>query len=206
MRSWMRAVLVAALSLVALAGASSAASALTVSPTGNYTFTAQGATDLALGSLGAGGVLECQSSIAGGTVGSDGRGSLSSVVYNDCDNGVLGEFLVIQSVSPWLALVILLSVGGRPAGIALLVEVPTEGATIYSHELGCSFTVSGWVVFLLAISALPHTITTGLVIPAIDSELIVDSSEGICQLFIPEGLRGIYTGSYSISRSATVSG
>lgn len=209
MRFSMRALAIAAVSAVACLAMGSAASAVTVSPAGGYTFTASGSTALRLTSIGT--TLTCTSNTATGSVNADGTGSFPAggIVYSGCTNILLGPFSVNQTAVAPTAITALLDGSGRVTGIKLRVSIPTGGITLANNAGTCSFTVSGSVDFLLALTtptAPPVNVTTALRIPASASAIVVDSITGTGQPCpsLVRGLAATYAGTYVISRTATI--
>jgi len=195
-----RSVVVSTIAAVACLFAVASASALTVSPTGVYSADSTN-TRLALSSNGQ--ALTCSDSLISTTIAANGTGTVASgnARYTGCNNAILGAFTVTQT-SAWSLTTTLLGTTSSPRGVALNVTVPTSGVSVAGA--GCTFYLSGTVVLLKAITALPATITGASVI---SSSLRIDrNSGGFNCLFFPVGLASVYSGDYTLSRGATVSG
>lgn len=180
---------------VAFLVAASSASALTVSPTGNYTVES-GDTQLTLTSNGQ--ALTCDLSSIVANIAANGTGTIptGNVTYSGCNNSLLGRFTVTQTAG-W-SLVTTLSAGR----LDLVVTVPSGGVSI--SGAGCVFEVAGTVTLSKAIGALPATVADAAV--SSSSLRITRNNGGFTCFAFPVNLAATYTGGYDFDRSATVSG
>lgn len=195
----LRGALVAALSLLAFSVAASSAQALTVSPTGNYTFESTNP-QLSLSSNGQQLTCSLESFVA--NMAADGTGTVpvNSASFSGCWNRLLGTFTVRQPAN-W-SITTTLSAGY----VRLTMTIPAswpDGLNVQGS--GCTFMVAG----TLTLSARPFmnlpTFINDYAISGSSLRITANNGGFTCFVF-PTGLTVVSSGDFDLDRSMGISG
>ncbi len=195
-RAFYAAIAAMAAALVALACAASA-SALTVSPSGDYLLET---TSFEWRQTSNGQQVACGMNQLALELDSRGVGEApaGTGVWSGCSNSLYGAFTLTQ-VADWP---VTMQLTASPFKLAAVVQVPASG--LQFSVAGCTFWVEGTFELVAAASSLPATVATASIL---SSSLRISRNNGGFTCFAwAAALAVTFMGEYDVDRTMTVSG